>query len=183
MFIIIHGSHRHGYHWDVTNLLKDKLVDYNINVDIIDLSNTEFNYCCGNQVCQDSQCIYEDEFIIKYKNKILEADGIYIVTPTYFNMPPAKLKNFIDRTNALLPIFEERNFRPIFGLWVSGEADLDSIKCNVNLLKDYAEIMGWHNIEEICNSVYIADNQEIDKEKIKYIADFINGSLYDRSKE
>lgn len=178
MFTIIHGSHRHGYHWRVTELLRDKLEEAGVEVKIIDLSQLEFEYCCGNQVCQDGDCIYKDDILSElFKKFILPADGIYIVTPTYFNMPTAKLKNFIDRSNALLPKIENTPMNSIFGAWVSGEADQESIECNSQLLSDYAKIMGWKSLKGISETVFLEESQKIKIERIQEIVEVIRRNL------
>lgn len=178
MFTIIHGSHRHGYHWNIAEQLKENLEKLRVDVEIIDLANLSFEYCCGEQMCQDDECIYrDDELSVILKKYILSAEGIYIVTPTYFNMPPAKLKNFIDRSNALLPKLENREEGSFFGVWVSGEADWESIECNRKLLEDYAEIMGWKLLDEICEIVLLQENLDIKKDRIQKIAKIICNNL------
>lgn len=178
MFTIIHGSHRHGYHWKVVGVLRNCLERLEINVQIIDLSNLKFECCCGNQVCQDDECIYKgDELSEIFDKYIIQSEGIYIVTPTYFNMPPGKLKNLIDRSNALLPVLEDKIEHPIFGTWISGEADLESIECNRKLLADYAEIMGWKLIDEICEKVLLGQDIEVNEDKVRKYAELINNIL------
>lgn len=170
MIAIIHGSHRHGIHWRVTSTLTGYLKKQGDDVKIIDLSDMDFEFCCGVQVCQDGECVYKEDTLSKiFREVILKADCIYIVTPTYFNMPPAKLKNFIDRSNALLPVFEEKATHPLFGTWVSGEADMESIGNNSRLLYDYAEIMGWKPCDEI-NQEVLLENTELDEKRILEIA-------------
>lgn len=174
MYTIIHGSHRHGYHWNLVKRLQNYLEKAEIEVKIIDLAVLNFEYCCGNQICQEKECIYKnDELSRIFEQFILPAAGIYIVTPTYFNMPPAKLKNFIDRSNALLPELENKTTHPIFGTWISGEADIESIECNCRLLSDYATIMGWNIIEEICEKGLLEEEKIIDDFKIQKITKLI----------
>lgn len=179
MFVIIHGSHRHGYHWEISTMLKNCLIANNVAVEIIDLAKSDIKYCCGHQYCQDKDCIYKDEFTTKHKDLLLNADGIYIVCPTYFNMPSGKLKTFMDRTNALLPIIGVTKKTPLFGAWVSGEANADSIKCNMNLLIDYAEIMGWKTIKDLNIITRIENTRTLDESKIRNIADNICKNLLD----
>lgn len=178
MFTIIHGSHRHGYHWNLVKLLQESLEKSEIDVKIIDLATLNFEYCCGDQVCQEEECIYkEDELSKIFEKFILSATGIYIVTPTYFNMPPAKLKNFIDRSNALLPKLENKTTHSMFGTWISGEADIESIECHCRLLSDYATIMGWNIIEEICEKVLLEEEKVINDSRIQEIAKIICENL------
>lgn len=174
MITLIHGSHRHGIHWEIVNLLKEHLEAQDNEVRIIDLSEMEFNMCCGNQICQEGECVYSDDQLFHvFESTILIADVIYIVTPTYFNMPPAKLKSFIDRTNALLPIFSEAQRTVYFGAWVSGEADMESINTNSTLLKEYASIMGWVPQSELFKGFLIAEGATYDEEQIDELADAI----------
>lgn len=183
MITIIHGSHRHGYSWNIVCALKAELNRYNVEITTIDLSSANINFCCGTQVCQESECLYkQDDFSKHIKNQLINAKGIFIITPTYFNMPPAKLKNFIDRTNALLPLFENMKSHPFFGACVYGEADDESIACNLNLLIEYADIMGWNNIKTLNITKCLTDTAEIDYEKIKNIANLIYRELRSEDK-
>lgn len=178
MVTIIHGSHRHGRSWEITQALCAQLNSCNIDIALIDLSVANIEYCCGSQVCQETECINkQDEFSNKYREMIISSDGIFIITPTYFNMPTAKLKNFIDRSNALLPFFENASKKPFFGSYVCGEADSESIKCNLDLLKEYATIMGWENIEQLNFVENIANISKVDYNKIKYVANLITNKL------
>lgn len=175
MITLIHGGHRHGTHWEVLQLLKKELEALGKDVHVIDLTNLQFYECCGDQVCQIGDCLYKNDALYKeFEASLLPADVIYIITPTYFNMPPAKLKSFIDRTNALLPVLEGREKAVHFGTWVSGEADLESISCNSRLLSDYASIMGWIPCEDITHCALISDDYELDAAFIKKIAHAIS---------
>lgn len=92
-------------------------------------------------------------------------------------MPPAKLKNFIDRTNALIPILENTEKHTFFGAYVCGEADEESISCNLGLLKEYAAIMGWKNVEQLNVVECLNDATKINSQAIKAIADLIYKEL------
>lgn len=174
MITLIHGGHRHGTHWEVLKLLKTQLELLGEDIHIIDLSDLAFNACCGDQICQQEQCIYKgDQLYKELFDFVLPSDVIYIITPTYFNMPPAKLKSFIDRTNALLPIIEERDKHVVFGAWVSGEADVESVTTNFSLLKEYATIMGWTPCDDICNCTVITDEYTVQANQIVDVANKI----------
>lgn len=178
MFTIIHGSHRHGYSWDIACALRTKLNVHHIEVAVIDLSVANIDYCCGSQECQENECVHkQDDFSLSFKDQIISSDGIFIITPTYFNMPPAKLKNFIDRTNALLPILDNVEKHTFFGAYVCGEADEESINSNLSLLKEYAAIMGWDSVEQLNVVECLTDAIKINSETIETIADFIYKEL------
>ena len=172
MVALIHGSHRHGFNWEVVNMLKDKFMEKGENVEIIDLSELEFEYSTGNQIPFEQESIeYKDQFVDKAGKYLLAADIIYIVTPTYYNMPPAKLKNFIDRSDSLLSVFESRDDLPKFGAWASGEADIDSINGNLELLKGYADVFGWKIVEDSFKASLLEDSGEIDLSEISNVID------------
>ena len=172
MIALIHGGHRHSYNWDVVNRLSNEFKEKNENVEIIDLSELDFEYSTGNQITFEQETLeYHDQFFDKAGKYLLDADIIYIVTPTYYNMPPAKLKNFIDRSDSLLSIFEGREKLPKFGAWVSGEADLDSIGCNLDLLKGYADVFGWEIVENSCKTVLIEESKPDDLSELSSVAD------------
>lgn len=181
MVTIIHGSHRHGHSWDTAQGLCTQLNSFGIDIALIDLAVANIDFCCGSQICQETECINkQDEFFNKYKEMIISSDGIFIITPTYFNMPTAKLKNFIDRSNALLPFFENASKQPFFGAYVCGEADSESIKCHLDLLKEYATIMGWENIEQLNYVENVADVSQVDYNKIIKLANIIKRQLQSR---
>lgn len=173
MFLIIHASHRHGYHWVVAKQLERELMTHQIEVEVVDLSSIFIDYCCGTQICQETDCIYNDQFTKEIRQLLLNTSGVYVITPTYFNMPPAKLKNFIDRTNAILPTMEKKENPPFFGAWVSGEADMGSINCNLQLLHDYADIMCWQRIDRLDHTVLLEENTVVDNSRICEIANCV----------
>ena len=173
MVTIIHASHRHSYSWQVAKAICDSLKKLNVTVNIIDLVKEDIRYCCGEQVCQNNDCIYKDDFTSHLYGPLLNSKCVYIVSPTYFDMPPARLKNFIDRSNALLPELENKTTHPIFGTWISGEADIESIECNCRLLSDYATIMGWNIIEEICEKDILDEEKVIEDSRIQKITKLI----------
>lgn len=170
MIALIHGGHRHGFNWKVVSVLKDKFMEKGETVEIIDLSELELEYSTGNQIPFEQESLeYKDQFADKAGKFLLEADIIYIVTPTYYNMPPAKLKNFIDRSDSLLSVFENRDNLPKFGAWATGEADLDSINCNLDLLKGYADVFGWEKVEASFKANLLEDSRDIDLSEIENV--------------
>ena len=178
MVLLVHGGHRHGYHWEKTVQLRSILFEKGIDIQVIDLSVSSFCSCCGTQQCQDTECVYsEDEFSKKFKKMILDAKVIYFITPTYFNMPPSKLKNFIDRTNALLPIIEKEDIHPAFGAWVSGEADMDSITNHMNQLTGYAGVMGWTVIDKL--NFLLVLNEKVESDSVDANMEEIANSIAD----
>ena len=60
-------------------------------------------------------------------------------------MPPAMLKNFMDRCNFLLTIVDRKH--PIFGVWISGQTEKDSLEENYNCFVTFANICEFELIE------------------------------------
>jgi len=74
------------------------------------------------------------------------SDFLVIFTPTYFNMPPALLKNFIDRCNVLLML---ENRKPLgIATWISGQADECSLEACFRCLSSFAEVCEYTLIHE-----------------------------------
>jgi multimeric flavodoxin WrbA len=139
MITIIHGGHREGLCFSAAKTLEQLLKEQNIEVKLYNLRNTNFSYCCGNQLCQDSgTCMYEDYIASEIIPTIAQSDGLIFFTPTYFNMPPAILKNFIDRCNLLLTIEDRKH--PKFGAWVSGQTEIASIEDCYKGIATFCEI-------------------------------------------
>ena len=67
--------------------------------------------------------------------KLIEADGLALGTPVYFEMLSGLLKNFIDRT---CPIWPRLEFKPTVGIAVAEE----SIGKAVDNLRTYASVCG-----------------------------------------
>ncbi len=139
MVTIIHGGHREGLCYNAAQNLKSYLESKSEPVKFFSLRDYHFDFCCGNQPCQNSgYCIYSDILTDEILPAIKESTALIIFTPTYFNLPPAILKNFIDRSNLLLTIDERQ--RLYFGAWVSGQTEEDSLEQCYHGLETFAEI-------------------------------------------
>jgi multimeric flavodoxin WrbA len=139
MITIIHGGHRDGLCFNAAKAFEQLLKEKNVEVMLYDLRNYDFSYCCGNQPCQDSGiCTYKDYIADEIIPMVAQSDGLIFFTPTYFNMPPAILKNFIDRCNFLLTI-EDRKL-PKFGAWISGQTEMASIEDCYKGIATFCEI-------------------------------------------
>ncbi len=139
MVTIIHGGHREGLSFNAARYLEQLLQEKDVAVHLYNLRDYHFDFCCGDQPCQASKkCVYNDIMTNEIISSIANSDVLFFFTPTYFNMPPAILKNFIDRCNLLLTN-KERKY-PQFGAWISGQTDEDSLEDNYKCLAVFAEI-------------------------------------------
>jgi multimeric flavodoxin WrbA len=146
MVTIIHGGHREGLCFSAASTLEQLLKEKNVKVKLFNLRNSSFGFCCGKQSCQNSgECIYSDVMTSEIIPSIANSDVVILFTPTYFNMPPAILKNFIDRCNLLLTIEDRKH--PFFGAWVSGQTDQSSIEQCYQNLAIFSEICEFKNLD------------------------------------
>jgi multimeric flavodoxin WrbA len=71
-----------------------------IETEFIQLGGQQINGCraCGTcRKLKNKQCIIQDDNINSYIQKMIEADGIILGSPTYFSMMTPELKALIDR--------------------------------------------------------------------------------------
>ena len=67
------------------------------DVEVVDVSNLQIEYCTGCQVCYErGECIMEDDFVELYQ-KMLESDGIVFGSPNYINSVTGQIKTMLDR--------------------------------------------------------------------------------------
>jgi multimeric flavodoxin WrbA len=94
------GSPR-GKHSFTRKLLEsalDGVRNEGAETEVIDITKLDIQYCKGCSACYKTQsCVIKDDFQSVY-NKMLEADGILLSSPVYFNSVSAQLKTFMDRT-------------------------------------------------------------------------------------
>ena len=150
MITIIHGGHRDGLCYNAARALCDSLESKNEVVRLYNLRNNQFDFCCGDQPCQEDAgtCIYSDALTNEVLPTLAKSKSLIVFTPTYFNAPPAMLKNFMDRCNFLLTM-ENRN-RLHFGAWIAGQTDEDSLKQCYQSLVTFAEICEYEFLENGC---------------------------------
>jgi multimeric flavodoxin WrbA len=139
----ISGSPRKGNtEWIVKRLL-DFISDMGFDTELILLRSLNIESCSGCLACEiggknrKSVCVIKDDMQEIYP-KILEADGIILGTPVYFELLSALLKNFMDRT---CPIWTKLEGKSLAGIAVAE----DGIGKAIDNLKTYGRIcnMNW----------------------------------------
>lgn len=97
--IIINGSYRKdGATAKILNQIKENLsIHTDVDIDMINIAELELNFCRGCCSCyKTGECIFKDD-IENLSNKIKEADGIVLGSPTYASNVSAQMKLLIDR--------------------------------------------------------------------------------------
>ncbi len=75
-----------------------------ITTELIQLAGEQIHGCNACRNCyttQDCKCAIDDDKVNEYVQKMLEADGIILGSPTYFSMMTPELKALIDRAGYL----------------------------------------------------------------------------------
>lgn len=96
--IIINGSPRNqGITATTLHVLEKELLDSDVEVDFVNLSEIEMAHCLGCCSCyRTGHCCIRDD-AEKLSELIAEADGIILGTPTYASNVSGLMKDFIDR--------------------------------------------------------------------------------------
>ncbi len=99
MILIISGSPRKGGNTDlICSILKSEIESMGEKTDIIRIYDYEIKPCISCRLCiEKGACVLQDD-MQKIYSLLLQADGIIIVSPVYFNSVPSQLKAFMDRT-------------------------------------------------------------------------------------
>lgn len=134
------GSPRKGNtEWMVKRFLED-LAGSGIETELILLRDKEIKGCDGCLSCEvggtmrNGVCRIQDYMQPLYP-KIVEADGLVLGTPVYFELLSGLLKNFMDRT---CPIWPGLKGKPIAGVAVAEEG----VGKAIDNLKTYASVCG-----------------------------------------
>ena len=72
-----------------------------IETEHLHINDFNLEFCTGCNTClREGRCVIEDD-LEKIGDKLIEADGIIISSPSYFGTPTAQLKNLMDRSRYL----------------------------------------------------------------------------------
>ncbi|HUU64384.1 MAG TPA: flavodoxin family protein [Dehalococcoidia bacterium] len=141
------GSPRKGNtEWMLRKLLEGAARD-GVDSELILLREKDIRTCDGCLSCEAGGgqrkviCRIQDDMQEIYP-KLVEADGLALGTPVYFEMLSGLLKNFIDRT---CPIWPRLELKPIVGIAVAEE----SIGKAVENLRTYSSVCGMRWVGDV----------------------------------
>jgi len=99
MILVISGSPRKCGNTDLLcSILKSEIEGMGEKANLIRIYDYEIKPCISCRLCiERRECVLQDD-MQKIYPLLLQADGIIIVSPVYFNSVPSQLKAFIDRT-------------------------------------------------------------------------------------
>ncbi len=97
--IAILASSRKKHTYKYLEQVIEILLEYEIETEIIQLTNFNIDHCTGCQVCinKASQCYQTDDSNMILK-KITSADGVILAFPVYLENVPGRFKSLIDKT-------------------------------------------------------------------------------------
>lgn len=97
--VAFNGSPRkNGNTYHALEVVLGVLKEEGIETELIQLADKKINHCLGCYKCKGNRkCMAQKDDINDLIDKILEADGILLGSPTYFANASSKMKAFIDR--------------------------------------------------------------------------------------
>ena len=97
--VIVNGSPRkNGATAEILFEMYRQLEQYdNVEVEMVHVADLELKYCAGCEICyKKGACIYQDD-LEKLSQKILDADGVILGSPTYASNVSGQMKVVVDR--------------------------------------------------------------------------------------
>jgi len=117
--------------------------------EVLHLPDLRIQECNGCLVCEATDCTGDctlvDDMQAMAVPKLLAADAVVLGSPTYFDLPSAQIKRFMDRTNMILSRLTEKKLS--FGLVVVGQSGIDSLDATCRALRRYCQICGMTEVE------------------------------------
>lgn len=99
--IAFNGSPRqNGNTAQALQVVLDEIKAEGIEVELINVANGHLEPCHACGACgrsKDLKCVYKDDHLNEWVEKLADADGILLGSPTYFGTMSAQMKAFIDR--------------------------------------------------------------------------------------
>lgn len=96
--IAIHASSRKKNTYHLLEDLKEELAAYDIDVEILCLSELDIRRCVGCEACLRSGTCHLKDDMDAVMRRIPEYDGVILSSPVYMNNVSGMLKTFLDRT-------------------------------------------------------------------------------------
>jgi multimeric flavodoxin WrbA len=70
--------------------------------ELVDITKLRIEYCIGCQICyREGRCAHKDDFEPLFR-KIMEADGLVLASPNYFQSVSGQMKTLIDRMSDVI---------------------------------------------------------------------------------
>ncbi len=97
----INGSPRKDGNTSIAlHIMEEELTNEGIEVEIIQIGDKLIHGCIACGYCfksENNQCVFKDDIMNEVSNKMREADGIILGSPTYYGGIAGTMKSFLDR--------------------------------------------------------------------------------------
>lgn len=153
--LAINGSpRRNGNTSHVIGALTSLLLEKGMVSDQLILSDNNIEYCSGCLECEkdggENKCWINDDMTNSISKQLFNYDMLIFCTPTYFDMPTAQMKCFMDRCNMILAKIIEKKF--LYSAVIIGQTEAGSLENNFSSLKNFCDIC---EMKLIGNPLYI----------------------------
>ncbi len=81
-------------------MLRTPLLDRGFRLEIVNLAEHDIRYCMGCGFCLEKGACWIDDDHREIAGRLMDASGIILASPVYFNHVTAQMKTFIDRSLA-----------------------------------------------------------------------------------
>ena len=96
--LVINGSPRNiGVTAKTLHVIEQELVDFGVDVEFVELGKINMSHCIGCCSCYTTGKCHIDDDAEVLSQKIAEADGLVLGSPTYASNVSGIMKDFIDR--------------------------------------------------------------------------------------
>lgn len=99
--ILLNGSpHPKGNTYQALSIIADTLEENGVHAEILQLGAKGIHGCIGCGSCYKSEgnrCVFSDDCVNEYSEKIRQADGLVVGSPVYYAGMAGDLKSFLDR--------------------------------------------------------------------------------------
>ena len=104
--VAFNGSPRENGNTSILiNYALKELEEQGIETELINITERPVRGCMGCRLCatnKDGKCVIKNDLINEYIEKMIDADGIILGSPTYFANVTAEMKALIDRAGCVV---------------------------------------------------------------------------------
>lgn len=135
--LVITSSHRKNGN---SNMLAEQFIKGAVeanNVERVDLSEKQINFCRGCLACQTlKKCVINDDAALIAK-KMGRADVLVFVTPIYYYSVSGQLKTMLDRANPLYG--SDYSFRSVYLIATAADEDSRAVDGAVKAVQGWVD--------------------------------------------
>ncbi|MCL0058670.1 flavodoxin family protein [Dehalococcoidia bacterium] len=137
---------------NTSSLLKSMVEHLNaegVDTQLLMLSDLKIEDCNGCLVCEDTDCTgdctIEDDMQKMVVPELLSSNALVLGTPSYFDLPTAQMKRFMDRTNMILTKLTKRKL-PV-GIIIVGQSEIASLEAACEAVRHYCGICEMNEVK------------------------------------